>query len=304
MLRQNPCRELPMNSDVNTSAPHAFPYDEADRDLLIAHIRKHFGVITGIGHTQLPSGRALDLLVVTPPSRRHVARLFSTPDSSSTGEETMIVTLGAGACPMNVPDDSALPSRAEYLIRLPSDWNVQSDEEECSWPSRLLLNIASLPDSGQEYNSSGHTFSFRNDTPFAGNTRLCAALLTGMSERDGLCRLTGNASVAFHEVIPLYAEELTFVKEHGAVALIEEFIRYSIPRIVTPQRPNAALLFMHRNNLLHALNTMKEKDFNRLVQQPPSSLEERLATSEFLRTEKGKKTSGIMSRAAHFLFRR
>ncbi len=293
-----------MCSNANPSTVPSFPYAEADRDLLIAHIRKHFGVITGIGHTQLPSGRPLDLLLVTPPSRRHMARLFSLPEASATGEETMIITLGAGACPMNVPDGSELPSRAEYLIRLPSDWNIQSDEEECSWPSRLLLNIASLPDSGQEYNSSGHTFSFRNGTPFAGNTRLCAALLTGMNERDGLCRLTNNASVSFHEVIPLYAEELDFVKEHGAVALIEEFIRYGIPRIVTPQRPNAALLFMHRNTLLHALNTMKEKDFNRMVQQPSSSPEERLAVSEFLRAKKRNKTSGIVSRAAHFLFRR
>ena len=206
---------------------------------------------------------------------------------------------------MNVPKDSELPPRAEYLIRLPAGWNIQSDDETCTWPTQLLMNISAQPETGQGYNAWGHTFSFANGTPFASDTRLCAAMLTGMNEREGLCRLTSGETVIFYEVIPLYAEELSFTTDNGPVALIDEFIRYSLPRVVTVQRPNAAVLAMHRQSLLKKINDMTEKDIQ-LLRQNPDSLEQKMVLEEILRSKKslGKRTVGMMKELTQSLFKR
>ena len=264
----------------------SFSYDDADRALLMNHVQKHFGTISGIGQTQLSENRTLELLAVTPPSRRHIGKLFSTANDPELKEETLLVTFGAGAMPMNVPKDSELPPRAEYLIRLPADWDIQSGDESSAWPVRLLMNISALPEAEQSYNAWGHTFSFAEGAPFADNTSLCAAMLTGMNDREGQCRLTSGENVIFYEVIPLYAEELEFTAEHGAVALFDEFIRYHIPRVVTIQRPNAAILAAHRHTLIQTTQNMTEQEILRL-QEHSSSPEDTMVLEEILRSKSG-----------------
>ena len=311
----SPALRLLRLADKNTSGAHMsctsnasesfFQYTNADRSLLMNHVQKHFGTISGIGQTLLSQDRPLEILAVTPPNRKHLSRLFSPADAVCSGVETMLLTFGAGAFSMNVPKDSELPPRAEYLIRLPADWNIQTDDERWAWPVRLLMNIASQPETEQSYNAWGHTFSFTNGTPFAANTKLCAAVLIGMNDREGQCRLSNGESVIFYEVIPLYAEELAFSTEHGPVALIDEFMRYNIPRVVTPQRPNAAILAMHRQKLLRTMNDMAEKDILRL-RQSTSSLEETMALEEILGSKQGfgKKTLGLMKNLTASMFRR
>ena len=272
-----------MPCNVNTTFDRTDVYDGTDRALLMAHVRKHFGDLTGIGQANLSTGRSVDILHVTPPSRKTIGKFFASENSPAHGDETLLLTSGAGALPMNVPQDSDLPPRAEYLMRLPVDWNVQSFDETYAWPVHLLLAIASHPEAEHSYNAWGHTFSFAQGRPFAENTLLCAALLTGMNDREGQCRLHNGEQVTFYEVIPLYAEELQFTTEYGAIALIEEFMRYRIPRVVTPQRPNAARLVMYRKKLA----TEKEKDIRLRLQNAPASIEERLVLKELLRTQTG-----------------
>ena len=292
-------------SCISNASESSFQYANADRSLLMSHVQKYFGTISGIGQTLLSQDRPLEILAVTPPNRKHLSRLFSAADAVSPGEETMLLTFGAGAFPMNVPKDSELPPRAEYLIRLPADWNIQSDEERCAWPVRLLMNIASQPETEQSYNAWGHTFSYTNGTPFAEDTRLCAAVLIGMSDREGQCHLSNGEFVIFYEVIPLYAEETAFIAEHGPIALVDEFMRYSIPRVVTPQRPNAAILAMHRQKLLQTMNGMTEKDIL-LLRQNTSSQEEDMALEEILRSKKGlgRRTLGLMKNLTASMFKR
>ena len=273
-----------------------FQYSNADRSILMNHVQKRFGTISGIGKTQLSKDRTLELLAVTPPSRKHIGRLFSTTAVPVMEGETLIITFGAGAFPMNVPKDSELPPRAEYLIRLPGNWNIQSEEKEYTWPARLLTSIASLPETEQNYNAWGHTFCFSSGTPFADNTKLCAAMLTGMNDHEGQCYLTTGESVIFYEVIPLYDEELAFTAEHGAEALIDEFIHYGIPRVVTLQRPNAGLLVKHRELFLQKLNDMTGKNLHRQIQQENLTPEEQIVLEELLHTKPdiGKRMFGLI----------
>ena len=296
-----------MSSDEYASTAQQFPYDNADRSLLMAHIQKHFGIVTGIGQAQLSTGTPVNILALTPPSRKHLGKLFAQEKNIATGDETILLTLGAGAHVMNVPKDSELPPRIEYLMRLPADWNVQSENENDAWPVRLLLNIASLPEEEQGYTSAGQTFSFSGGMPFADDTLLCSAVLIGMNDREGQCRLNDGEAVTFYEVIPLYAEELEFTATHGPVALIDEFIRYAVPRVIMRNRPNVAVLFEHRPSLMDAFRAMDKKSIQKLSEDLDAlSLEERVALRELLSENRGvvRHTAMKLRAAAHALFRR
>lgn len=294
-----------MSCEVKTS-PAQPAYSNTDANLLMAHVQKHFGTISGIGRTQLSTGRSIDILAVNPPSRKHIGRLFSARTSPSAGEEVLLITFGAGAFPMNVPKDSELPPRTEYLIRLPADWNFRSTDERDAWPTRLLMNIASLPEAEQSYNAWGHTFSFSKGLPFADNTGLCAAMLTGMNDREGQCTLSEGEAVTFYEVIPLYAEEMTFAAEHDPVTLIDEFIRYNIPRVMTPDRPNVALLARKKDALMEKYHSMSEAELRQRLQNGVDiSPEEHAAIEEMLHAGAGlgQRVLGLMKGMVHAVFK-
>ena len=292
-----------MACNAKTSDQHV-SYSRKDRAQLMTHVQKHFGDITDIGQVRLPTGRDLEILAVVPPSRKYLAGLFAPAGSPAPEDEMLLLTAGAGAYSMAVPKDSELPPRAEYLIHLPADWDIQSDEGD--WPVQLLLNIATVPETEQSYNAWGHTFGFRQGAPFAHNTQLCAAVLTGMNDREGQCRLSDGEVVTFYEVIPLYAEELDFTTEHGAVALIDEFMRYRIPRTVMPQRANVALLAECRRRMHQTMAPMKDDDIRSLMQQKHLSQEERLVIEDYLRIRTGVKKKGLdlMNGLKRAIFRR
>ena len=64
-----------------------------------------------------------------------------------------------------------------------------------------------------------------NREPFADNTKLCTAILTGPQDtEDGseVCILPGGEEVNFYQVIPLYEDELDYKLEHDADALLDK----------------------------------------------------------------------------------
>jgi len=79
-----------------------------------------------------------------------------------------------------------------------------------------------------------------NEQPFAENTKLCAAMLTGLQnteEGSEICTLPGGGEVNFYQVIPLYEDELNYKLEHDADALLDKMAGISF--VVWPDRPNA-----------------------------------------------------------------
>ena len=60
---------------------------------------------------------------------------------------------------------------------------------------------------------------------FAEDTKLCAAILTGLQcveEGCEVCILPSGEEVNFYQVIPLYRDELEYKLEHDADALLEK----------------------------------------------------------------------------------
>ncbi len=101
-----------------------------------------------------------------------------------------LVTMGAGAYKMSIPKEfkSMICDRAEYVIFLPKDWNVDSDNEEDWWPMRLLKSAARLTVDTDDYLCFSHSVQVNEDgSPVAENTQFNSFVLMQVySERKWL----------------------------------------------------------------------------------------------------------------------
>ena len=77
-------------------------------------------------------------------------------------------------------------------------------------------------------------------SPFAEDTKLCAAILTGLQgveEGGEVCALPSGEEVNFYQVLPLYHNEMEYKMEHDADALLEKMAGISF--VVNPTRQNS-----------------------------------------------------------------
>ena len=154
--------------------------------------------------------------------------------------------------------------RAELLLALPSDWQVNAEDEQWYWPIRLLKQLARLPGEEDAWLGWGHTID--NGEPYADNTQLCAALLVSPvigAEEAETAQLPSGEEVNFYQVIPLYRGELDYKLANGTDALLDELEDICI--VVHPDRPDfsAAEGFGQRetlmDNALWHLSSIQEK---------------------------------------------
>ena len=203
-------------------------YSEDEMSAIEQHIKNTFGEFENVFHELVSPDIHVDLCVVPPSEERDYYTL---------------VTMGMGAHRMNVPEELAeyKLERAELAIALPPDWKLDEQslkEERWYWPIGLLKVLARLPISGDTWLGFGHTMD--KQSPFAENTTLCGAILTGpqdVEEGGEVCTLPGGEEVNFYQVIPLYRNELNYKLEHDADALLEKMAGISF--VVNPTRQNA-----------------------------------------------------------------
>lgn len=183
-------------------------YEEEEKDALNAHLEKFFGHSDHVFHEIVSPDIHVDIYIIEPTAERNYYTL---------------VTLGMGAHWMNVPYELAeyKLERAELLIYLPADWDIQGDDEKYYWPLRWLKILARLPLEQDTWLGWGHTVP--NGGPFAENTLLSGVLLINPEDvEDGaaVCQLPNGEEVNFYQVIPLYEEEMNFKIAKGAEALL------------------------------------------------------------------------------------
>ena len=133
-------------------------YPDNEEQNLKTYIEKTFGKISHTISDMTPNKITCDIHVISPTDK--------TPYYT-------LVTSGMGAYMMSVPDEIT-PAYSELLIRLPADWQLDSDDERDFWPIRQLKNLACLPFYRQSYFSSGHTVSVET---LAGTNFECMLLL-------------------------------------------------------------------------------------------------------------------------------
>lgn len=204
-------------------------YSEDEMSAIEQHIKNTFGEFENVFHELVSPDIHVDICVVPPSERRNYYTL---------------VTMGMGAHRMNVPKELAeyKLERAELAIALPPDWKLDEDsmqEQRWYWPVGLLKVLARLPISNDTWLGFGHTME--KQSPFAEDTELCAAILTGPQDMDldtcgEVCILPGGEEVNFYQVLPLYREEMEYKLEHDADALLERLAAVSF--VVCPDRPS------------------------------------------------------------------
>lgn len=184
-------------------------YDEEEMDAMEAHIDKYFGHSDKVFHEIASPDIHVDIYIVEPTPEKNYYTL---------------ITAGMGAHCMNTPEElnEYKLQRAEMLIYLPADWNIQSEKEEDYWPLRWLKILARLPIEQNTWLGWGHTVP--NGGPMADNTKFTGVMLIdpeNVDEEAAVCRLPNGEGVNFYQVIPLYEEEMNFKIEHGAEELLE-----------------------------------------------------------------------------------
>jgi tetratricopeptide (TPR) repeat protein len=182
-------------------------YSGEDLKLLTAHIEKYFGFYRNVYHEIESPDIHVDIAVIEPTPRRNYYTL---------------VTMGMGARKMKTPPDLSGIDRAELMICLPPDWNLDNlEDERCYWPIRWLKILARLPINDNTWLGWGHTIP--GGEPFADNTKLCTMLLLNpgaFGEDACCCGLSNGERVNFYQMIPLYDEETQFKLKNNVHILL------------------------------------------------------------------------------------
>lgn len=203
-----------MEEDRKETVPMYY-YSEKEMNKVSDYIEQQYGESDLVGHEIVSPDIHCDIVVVPPTEERSYNTL---------------VTMGAGAYKMNVPKDlrSYVCSRAEYVIFLPKDWNLESDKEEYYWPIRMLKTIARLPIRADSWLCYSHDVQLTDDeSPVAENTGFNSCVLMPSIGKNGRevkplkLGLFGK-EVAFYQLYPLYPEELAFKLEHSFDELMDK----------------------------------------------------------------------------------
>lgn len=185
-----------------------YSYTVEEMDKVSDYIKQQYGEFDIVAHELVSPDIHCDIAIVPPTDDQPYYKL---------------VTMGAGAFKMNVPEDlkSDVYERAEYVVFLPADWNIKSDKEEDYWPIRMLKTVARLPVSMDDWLFYRHTVNLTDDeSPVAENTGFNSCVLfisfgKGNKPVEPLKLDLSDKEVAFFQLVPLYPEELEFKLEHS-----------------------------------------------------------------------------------------
>lgn len=220
----------PMEEKSNEKCPQ-FLYTEKEIDKISEYIAQQYGEFEMVGHEVVSSDIHCDIVIVPPTPKQPYYKL---------------VTMGAGAYKMNVPKElkSNVNDRAEYVVFLPKDWNLESDKEEDYWPIRMLKTVARLPIWSDDWLGYRHTVNLTEDrSPVAGNTEFNSCTLVPSVGKDGqlvkpLKLGFFGKKVSFFQIYPLYQEELEFKMNHSFDELMDRIDDDDLFPLINIRRKN------------------------------------------------------------------
>jgi hypothetical protein len=202
--------------------------DEQTETAVVGHITAHLGPVEWVYHEFLSDLVHVDVHVVEPTPERAYRTL---------------VTCGMSDRAMTVPADVSSPSFAELMVHLPASWPLSDDalsDERYFWPVRWLKVLARMPHEYSTWLDAWHTMPNGDPPePFAADTELCALMLTPPVLAPAgfeLLVTPDGKEIAFHEVLPLYADELALKLAEGTDALIERLDAAGVQPIIDPER--------------------------------------------------------------------
>ncbi len=199
-------------------------YSKGEMLAIEKHISNYFGNYAGVFHEKVSPDLHVDIYIVTPTPQHNYYTL---------------VTVGMGAHVMNLPDDmpEGLWGRAELVMCLPPDWNIQSLDDKDYWPVYALKVLARLPGRHDTFLAQGHTIPYGK--PLAENTLLSGYILSDLRNfprEASYTTLPDGDRVNFYQVIPIYNEEMQYKLENGHEALFR--LLADVSPVVDIQRQN------------------------------------------------------------------
>ena len=219
--------EYPDICDKITS--FVYDYDKDEKETLFEFLQSHFGEYEIIKDEEEGFPK-IDLAVFKPTEKRN---------------NYIISTIGMGyVVNQNMPQEllDQRYGRMEFLVALPSDWDIYSEEEEYSWPLEWLKLLAKWPFRSDVWLWWGHTIPC--GSPFAKNTKLFCMFLTNPTEyaEDFSVTLNNGDIVTFLQLLPIYEEEMEYKLKYGAEGLLKLFGE-NFSNVINIKRKNYALRY-------------------------------------------------------------
>ena len=206
-----------------------FVYDLDQLGEFEKYIEETFGDFDVVYQDMEGTDINVDIIVVPPDEQENYYKL---------------ITMGAGAYEMDIPEEIQHYelSRAEYIIYLPPQWELDYESEEAYWPIRMLKDVARLPINGQTWLADGHTVYHSDDKePFANNTNLNSVVLLRRCDYDFTplhFRFSNGEKINFYQLFPLYQEELDYKWDNGLEAMMDLFDDVRDFPLIHPNRLN------------------------------------------------------------------
>lgn len=214
---------------------------EVHLEKLEAFLEGALGPLTGIFHEIISDKVHIDILVFAPTESRDC---------------WTFVTSGMSDLPMEVPEslgeDRSWLSHSELLISLPRDWfdaddrgmplNRQLEDQSKFWPISLLKWLARFPHEFDSWIWDGHSIpNYDPPEPYHPSTRMNGVILflgIGPLAEDMFLELDDGGIIAFHTVVPVYGDEMTYKLNKGSDALLKKLHSNGVTDVLDPDRPS------------------------------------------------------------------
>lgn len=178
-------------------------YSETDCERYEKMISERFGAFDNVFHEIASPDLHIDVIIIPPTEQKSCFTL---------------VTMGMGAYRMPVPQNYGKMNRAEIAIRLPKDWEIQSNEEKWYWPIRVIKTLARMPYNEKSWIGLYHDIDFGE--AFSEETELCGILLDIYDEDIEPLTLENGDQLIVYNALPIYRSEMEYKNGNDAEALV------------------------------------------------------------------------------------
>lgn len=178
---------------------------EEDGDAFKKMIKDKIGCHGMVLHGIVSDGLPIDVIVVSPSEKRDYYTL---------------ITMGMSGFPMPVPSECGNKNRAEVAVRLPKDWNINSNDEKWCWPIRMIKTLAGMPYKENSWLGRYHDIDFGG--PFSEETELCGVMLDFFDESIEPLTLENGDELILYNAIPVFRSEMDYRFENGGEALADK----------------------------------------------------------------------------------
>jgi hypothetical protein len=116
------------------------------------------------------------------------------------------------------------------------------EEDSRFWPIGLLKHLARFPHEYDTWLWNGHSIpNYDPPEPYDPSTRLSGSILyfgLGSLSENPVMELADGGAVAFHTVVPVYGDEMTYKLNKGSDALLKKLLSHGVTDVLDPNRPS------------------------------------------------------------------